>query len=61
MKQEYFGVLTGYFETGMEGILCALQRDGLKGYEGLVILKNGDYLEIASMDGKTVFNDIIKH
>lgn len=53
------GTLFGYFETGVEGILWALQRDGVSGYEGLVVLERGDHLRIYDADKKVVFDGII--
>ncbi len=60
MMIEYRGALTGYFETGLEGVMWAMKRHGLKGYDGLVILEEGDYLEIYSADSETVFSGTIQ-
>ena len=60
MMVEYRGVLTGYFETGLEGVVWAMKRDGLKGYDGLVVLEASDYLEIYSKGDEAVFSGIIK-
>lgn len=60
MKREYRGVLISYFETGSEGLIWAMQRTGLEGHEGLIILKAGDYLDIYSPEGEIIFSDVIK-
>lgn len=60
MTVEYRGLLTGYFETGLEGVMWALQRDGMDADEGLVLLKEGDSLEIYSPEGEIVFSGIIE-
>lgn len=60
MMTEYRGVLTGYFETGLEGVMWAMKRDGLEGYGSLVMLEAGDYLEISSKDNEVVFSGVIK-
>ena len=57
---EHRGVLTGYFETGLEGVMWAMHIDGLKGYDALEILEAGDYLEIYSEEGEIVFSGVIK-
>jgi hypothetical protein len=56
----YEGVLFPYFETGCEGLVWALQRDGLDGYKGLVCLEEGDLVTIRSPEGRVLFEDTIK-
>jgi hypothetical protein len=40
------GVLEAFAETGTEGILWSVHEQGVQGYDGLNVLKNGDYLII---------------
>ena len=60
MTIEYQGQLFGFFETGTEGVLWALQIEDKSGYEGLILLEKGDHLTIYSSDHTEVFNGIIK-
>ncbi|NHN39901.1 hypothetical protein G8764_21595 [Pseudomaricurvus alcaniphilus] len=54
------GKLIEYFETGCEGIYWALQEDGKHGYDGLVLLDEGDHLQIIGPDGETVFEGTVR-
>ncbi|RYY01731.1 MAG: hypothetical protein EOO53_16015 [Gammaproteobacteria bacterium] len=53
------GKLFGWFETGLEGTVWALQREGTSGYDGLYIIEEGDHLVITSSTGRELFNDYI--
>ena len=53
------GKLFGWFETGLEGMVWALQRDGTDGYDGLFIIEKGDHLVISSPSGQVLFDDYI--
>lgn len=54
------GTLYGYFETGTEGTIWTLLRDGIKGYEAIVDLKKGDHLKVYDTDDKVVFDGVIE-
>ncbi len=53
------GNVFGWFETGLEGTVWALLREGTSGYEGLYIIDEGDHVVITSPSGKILFNDFI--
>lgn len=57
--KEYRGKLFGFFETGCEGTIPALQEDGFGGYDGLKYIEPGDHLTIYK-NGKEIFSGIIK-
>ena len=57
--EEHKGTLFGYFETGCEGTMPALQEDGFTGYDGLRIIEPNDHLTIYEGD-KEVFSGVIK-
>lgn len=49
MSEQYrfiSGTLEPFFETGSEGILWSVHETRVPGYDGLNVLKNGDYLII---------------
>lgn len=54
-KIKYIGVLNGYFETGCEGMMWALLKDGDEGCESFVFIKAGDYLTIFNQDGTVMY------
>jgi hypothetical protein len=61
-KEEIFeGVTEGFFETGTEGVIWMVYKDGFKGYDALEAIQNGDHLTIwehgkeePTFDGKVV-------
>ena len=62
--KEHEGILFGFFETGCEGTIPALQEDGFAdgdewSYEGLRYIDPGDYLTIYK-DDKEVFSGKLK-
>ena len=56
------GKAFGWFETGTEGVIWALQKDGVEGYDGLFVIEAGDWLEIyaSGTDDKLLFQGIIE-
>lgn len=63
MSKVITGIPFGWFETGTEGVIWAVQdenhinKEGFYSYEGLNCIKPGDHLKI-TMDGKyTIFDD----
>jgi len=52
------GIMVGWFETGLEGIVWALQTEDAN-YEGLFVIDEGDYLTIKSPSGELLFEGII--
>lgn len=53
------GKLFGWFETGLEGVVWALEQEGIVGYDGLFIIEEGDHLVISSASGQVLFDDYI--
>ncbi len=53
------GILTEWFETGLEGAVWVLQEDGKDGYDGLNVLKQGDHLTILSPNGELLWSGTI--
>ncbi len=54
--QTFIGTLDHFFETGCEGLMWVLKKDGEKGYyEALEFLEAGDYLTIYNEDGSVMF------
>ncbi|MBR9910586.1 MAG: hypothetical protein GYB33_09575 [Gammaproteobacteria bacterium] len=60
MTTAYEGNLFGWFETGLEGFVWALDRDNFEGYDALVILEAGDKLTIFNKDGEPVYTGVIE-
>lgn len=58
--QVFKGAIFAFFETGTEGLLWALQQDGVCGYEGLICLGEGDLVSIHSPEGEILFEGVIK-
>jgi len=54
------GTLFGWFETGLEGTVWALQADGDPGYEGLFVIDEGDHLVITSPAQEVLFSGRIE-
>lgn len=55
------GILSGFWETGTEGVLWSLEEEPFKGYEGLHILENGDHLTVYKPDGSVLWQGIIDY
>ncbi len=53
------GILFGWFETGLEGTVWAVQADNDPGYDGLFVLDEGDHLVIISPSGEILFSGYI--
>jgi hypothetical protein len=53
------GLLEGFWETGTEGVLWALEEEPFKGYDGLHILENGDELTVFNADGSVLWKGVI--
>lgn len=51
----FTGILDEFFETGCEGLMWVLKKDGEKGYEALEFLEAGDHLTIYNEDGSVLF------
>lgn len=60
MVKEYNGRLAGYFETGLEGMVWALEQDGVEGDAGLLFIEEGDEITIYSSGGEQVYSGVIK-
>lgn len=54
------GVLEGYVETGTEGYEWAVYEDGKRGYEGLHLIEQGDYLRVCDENGEVRFEGFIR-
>lgn len=55
--KKYTGILTDFFETGCEGVMWALLKDGKdkEGHKSLEFIEAGDYLTIYDTDGSIIF------
>ena len=54
------GVVFDYYDIPLtEGTVWALQEDGKDGYDGLVLVEQGDHLTITSPNGDTLFEGLI--
>ncbi len=53
------GKLFGWFETGLEGMVWALELEGAAGYDDLFIIEEGDHPVISSPSGQVLFDDHI--
>jgi len=53
------GRLTPFFETGTEGVVWAVNVDGLLGYDSLLPLKNGDELVVYGADGAVAWEGTV--
>jgi hypothetical protein len=58
--QKFTGVLTDFFETGCEGVLWMLYKDGIEGYEAFELIEEDDHLKIFAEDGSVLFDDVIR-
>ena len=55
------GILDGYFETGTEGAVWSVYKDGCQGYEGLYTIRDGDRLRVWDpTTGRKVLDEVIK-
>lgn len=54
------GTLFGWFETGLEGTVWALQIDGEPSYDRLFVIEEGDHLVITSPDQEILFSGYIE-
>jgi hypothetical protein len=52
------GIPSAFWETGTEGVYWSIQEPD-KSYDGLHILKNGDWLMIVDPDGNTVWGGLV--
>lgn len=53
--ERYGGVINQFFETGTEGFMWVLEKDGFEGYDALVFIQEGDYLKVFAEDGSVAF------
>ncbi|UZJ44212.1 hypothetical protein OOT55_16350 [Marinimicrobium sp. C6131] len=56
----YRGVFFGWFETGLEGMVWALQSEHDDSLLGVVGLEESDYVQICDADGAILFEGLIK-
>jgi hypothetical protein len=54
------GELEAFWETGTEGVVWSVIKDGFEGYDALYCLGNGDFLRIYDEAGSVIFEDEIK-
>jgi hypothetical protein len=54
------GSLYFYSETGTEGGHWAFQKDGLRGYQGMHLLGDGDHLKVFNEDGSVRWEGVIR-
>jgi hypothetical protein len=58
-SKTYEGVAEGFFETGTEGVIWAVYKDGGKGHEGLVSILDGDHLTVWDPTGAVLFEGVV--
>jgi len=57
------GLLFGWFETGLEGVVWALQANHQNqrwDYEDLYVIETGDHLDIFNPKGENIWSDEVK-
>lgn len=54
------GTLFAWFETGLEGLVWAVQKNEVPGYQGIHVLKAGDYLTVKDHAGDVLFDGYIE-
>lgn len=57
--QIFEGQVFGWFETGLEGVVWALQTFETQNYDGLIVVEKGDHLILRSQAGEVLFDGII--
>lgn len=59
--EKYIGVIKEFFETGCEGLMWVLQKDGVVNYyDALVFIEAGDHLKVFAEDGLILFDGVVK-
>lgn len=53
------GELVDWFETGLEGVVWAIEPDGAVGFD-LKVIQEGDHLTILDRDGATLWQGVIE-
>ncbi|HWD40180.1 MAG TPA: hypothetical protein VG944_15125 [Fimbriimonas sp.] len=53
------GILIDWFETGLEGVVWALEEEEIQGYSGLHPIDEGDHLTILDSDGNALWSGTI--
>lgn len=57
--EKYTGTINQFFETGCEGLIWVLEKDGVQGYDALVFIEAGDHLKIFSENDSVLFDGVI--
>jgi hypothetical protein len=58
--EKLHGTTYGFFETGTEGIIWTLLKDGFAGYEAIESIEEGDHLSVFDTDNNVLFEGIIQ-
>jgi hypothetical protein len=58
-RKIFKGRLFDWFETGLEGLVWALEEDGKDGYDGLHVIEEGDKLTILGPRRRVLWKGII--
>lgn len=53
------GTINQFFETGCEGLIWVLEKDGVQEHDSLVFIEAGDHLKIFAEDGSILFDGVI--
>lgn len=53
------GVVNQFFETGCEGLMWILEKEGVEGFAALVFIEAGDHLKVFAEDGAVLFEGVI--
>lgn len=56
---QYNGTLYGWFETGTEGVIWILLKDGEEGYDAFCSIDEGDRITVFNEDNTILYQGII--
>lgn len=57
---QYNGTLYGWFETGTEGVIWILLKNGEEGYDAFCSIEEGDHITIFNEDDTVLYQGVIQ-